>query len=97
MKWKGVKKSEGNNVPDFKPVWKEVVHNGDDQIQPIFRYQKHQGTKHASLKMHYLWHNFYLFFSTEFVTDLSRYAQIFFRLISSFLWMLEQVEGRMSV
>jgi hypothetical protein len=26
--------SEGNSFPDLNPVWKEVVHNGDDQIQP---------------------------------------------------------------
>jgi 3-isopropylmalate dehydratase small subunit len=56
---------KGSSFPDLNPVWKEVVHNGDDQIQSIFQYQKHQGTKLAPLKMHYLWHNLYLFFSTR--------------------------------
>jgi hypothetical protein len=44
--------------PDLNPMWKEVIHNGDDQSQPIFQYQEHQGTKHAPVKVHYLWHNF---------------------------------------
>jgi len=48
-KWSGkeAKHSEGNSFPDLNPVWKEVVHNTDDQIQPIFQYQEHQGTKHT--------------------------------------------------
>lgn len=38
IKWSGKesKNSEGNSFPDCNPVWKEVVHSGDDQTEPVY-------------------------------------------------------------